>query len=160
MKDYFSDSSEQYSLSVYEGDNKAVQTTQDSHADQNPIPVPTSVGSELGAALLMSVPEMIKETIRCFTDYAKCKQHEETERKRITAQLKAIEYQINAQKEVYLKELEIRYEERNRLYSMAEKSQEKALVDGDKEMLKICYNLILNVYNSGANDVNALKLLK
>jgi hypothetical protein len=47
----------------------------------------------------------------------------------------------------YLKELENQYEERKRLYDLAEKTQERALELGDKEMLQLCYNLILNVYN-------------
>jgi len=67
--------------------------------------------------------------------------------------LRAIEYQIDAQKQVYLKELDKQYEERNRLYDMAEKVQEKALELGDKEMLKICYNLILNVYNKPTGSI-------
>lgn len=132
MKDYFSDLPQQY-----DGQNEPAPRP------SAQMPIPTSPE----AAIVMGVLDISKEAIRCFTEYAKCKEHEKTERKRIAATLKAIEYQIDAQKEVYLKKLDKQYEERNRLYDVAEKAQEKALELGDKEMLKICYNFILNVYN-------------
>ena len=59
----------------------------------------------------MGLLDITKETIRCFTEYAKCKEHEETERKRISYALRAIIYQIDAQKETYLKYLDKTYEE-------------------------------------------------
>ncbi len=135
MKDYFSNLPQQYNSSSDERKNKP--------APSAPIPAPTSPEE----AVIMGVTDITKEAIRCFTDYAKCKEHEKTERKRIAATLRAIEYQIDAQKEVYLKELDKHYEERSRLYSVAEKAQEKALSTGDKEILQLCYNLILNVYD-------------
>lgn len=147
MKDYFSNLPQQYN-SVSNGiGGKPVPPSQPS----DPMPIFTSPE----VAIVMDVVDITKETIRCFTDYAKCKEHEKTKRKRIVAILRAIEYQIDAQKEVYLKELDKQYEERNRLYSMAEKIQEKALDIGDNEMLQLCYNLILNVYNKpvGSNGV-------
>lgn len=145
MKDYFSNLPQKYNTSQDDGQDKPAPSPQPSST----MPIPTS----LEAAVLMGVIDITKETIRCFTEYAKCKEHEKTERKRIAATLRAIEYQIDAQKEVYLKEMDKQFEERNRLYEMAEKAQEKALDLGDKEMLKICYNLILNVYNkpTGSN---------
>lgn len=139
MKDYFSNLPQQYNSSSNENNSKPATPSQPS----SPMHIPTPPD----VTVLMSVVDITKETIHCFTDYAKCKEHEKTERKRITATLKAIEYQIDAQREVYIKELDKQYEERNRLYSMAEKAQEKALSIGDKEMLQLCYNLILNVYN-------------
>lgn len=135
MKDYFSDLPQQYNLSQVDGQNKSAPSSQTS----SPMSIPTSPEGV--------VFDITKETIRCFTEYAKCKEHEKTERKRIAATLRAIEYQIDEQKQVYLKELDKQYEERNRLYNMVEEAQKKALELGDKEMLKMCYNLILNVYN-------------
>ena len=114
---------------------------------QQPAPTPAPIPMTPETAVIMGVVDITKETIHCFTEYAKCREHEKTERKRITATLRAIQYQIDAQKEEYLKELENQYEERKRLYDLAEKTQEKALELGDKEMLQLCYNLILNVYN-------------
>ena len=143
MKDYFSNLPQQYNSSSNEGENKLPNPQ-----PSNPIPIPTSPGT----AAIMGMADVIKETINCFTDYCKCKEHEKTERKRIVATLKAIEYQINAQKEIYLKELDKQYEERNKLYCMAEKVQEKALSTGDKEMLQLCYNFILNVYNKPVKE--------
>lgn len=139
MKDYFSDLPLNYNSSSNNEDNKVPVP----NIPSTPTPIP--VAPE--AAVIMGVVDITKETIRCFTEYAKCKEHEKTERKRIAATLRAIQYQIDAQKEVYLKELDKNYEERNKLYDMAEKTQEYALRSGDKEMLQICYNFILGVYN-------------
>ena len=100
-----------------------------------------------------------KESIRCFTEYAKCKEYEETERKRISANLKVVQIQIEAQKEAYLKALEKNFEERNRLYDLAEKAQEKALENGDKDMLQLCYNFILNVYTRQIGEEERRMLL-
>jgi len=137
MKDYFSDSSQKHDISRTDRTQQLASSPQLSM----PIPVPPQT------AAIMGVIDITKEAIRCFTEYAKCKEHEKTERKRIAATLRAIEYQIDAQKEVYLKEMSMQYEERKRLYDMAEKAQEMALELNDIEMLKTCYNMILNVYN-------------
>lgn len=137
MKDYFSDSPQKHDISQT---NRTQQIASSSQLSM-PIPLPPQ------AAAVIGVIDITKEAIRCFTEYAKCKEHEKTERKRIAATLRAIEYQIDAQKEVYLKEMSMQYEERKRLYDMAEKAQEVALELNDIEMLKTCYNMILNVYN-------------
>ena len=101
-------------------------------------------------AMTMELLDITKETMRCFTDYAKCKEHEKTERKRILATLKAIELQINSQKEAFLKMLDKHYEERNKLYALAEDVMQKALMENDKELLLYCCNFILNIYNGNA----------
>lgn len=141
MKDFFSDLPQQY-----QEYNELNNDEQDKSIPSfnSSVSIPTSKASEVE---IMGIMDITKETIRCFTDYAKCKEHEKTERKRIANTLRAIEYQIDAQKEVYIKELDKQYDERIMLYNMAEKVQEKALSLCDKEMLKLCYNLILNVYN-------------
>lgn len=148
MKDYFVDLSknnEEYSIK----NSLDISTS-------NATPVPISMTS--GVDVVVGVLDLAKESIRCFTEYSKCKEHEITERKKINATLRAIQYQIDAQKEVYLKELERNFEERNRLYDMAEKTQERALALGDIEMLKICYNYILNVYNAPYSTKGSMML--
>lgn len=140
MKDYFSDV-QPTSLSVNDRENAPVNPT------QTAAPIPTSLEEIAISGAMNAIGDILKESIRCFTDYAKCKEHEKTERERITATLEAIEYQIDAQKEVYLKELDKQYEERNRLYEAVERAQNVALSIGDKEMLKICLNCMLNIYN-------------
>lgn len=141
MKDYFSDLSKQNNVQKNNEEDMLAVYPQSS----------TSLPTSTEAFILNGAFDITKETIRCFTEYAKCKEIEKTERKRITAKLQAIEYQISVQKEVYLKSLDKHYEERNRLYDLAEKTQERALEIGDKEMLKICYNLILNIYNKSVD---------
>lgn len=148
MKDYFSDLLPQNKSSYNDIENNPASSN-------NSMPIPSSPEG----TLIMGVMDITKETIRCFTDYAKCKEHEKTERKRIAATLRALEYKIDAQKELYLKELDKQYEERNRLYTMAEKAQEKALNTGDTEMLQLCYNLILNVYDKPFNTSGNMKSL-
>lgn len=144
MKDFFSDLPIQNNNEGGELINPP--SNPQTPAPGNPgVPAPMPVTPE--AAVIMGVADITKESIRCFTEYSKCKEQEITERKRINATLKTVKYQIDAQKEVYLHELEKNYEERNRLYDMAEKAQQKALELGDKEMLQLCYNMILNVYS-------------
>ena len=118
---------------------------------------PMSVTPETAA--IMGVVEITKESIRCFTEYAKCKEHEITERKRINAALKAVKYQIDAQKELYLHELEKNYEERNRLYDIAEEAHKRALEVGDKEMLMASYSFMLDVYSKPSGHANGVPSL-
>lgn len=103
-------------------------------------------------AIVGGIVEITKEVIQCGTDYFKCTEHEKTERKRIASTLKAIVHQIDAQKEIYLKDLEKKYEERNRLYDIALEIQKRALELEDLEMLKISCNFMLIVYN-GSTDL-------
>ena len=156
MKDFFAD------LSIQNNNVGAEISTPPSNP-QTPAPgnsgIPTPMPVTPEAAAIMGVVEITKESIRCFTEYAKCKEHEITERKRINAALKAVKYQIDAQKEVYLHELEKNYEERNRLYDMAEIAQQRALELGDKEMLQLCYNMILNVYSKPVGNTGGMPSL-
>lgn len=104
---------------------------------------------ELMKAAMKTWADVTTTTIQCFTDYLKCWQHEKTERKRIMACLEAVKYRIDAQKEVYIAELNKNYAERERLYNLAEKVINKALEHNDQDMLRLTYNFILNVYNNG-----------
>lgn len=130
-----------------QAENRSLAAIESQAQSPSPVPTPAPIPTSPEAMVISGVIDLTKEAMRCFTSYLACKEHEITERKRITAMLRAVEYQIDAQKEVYLKELDKKFEERNRLYDMAEKAQELALELGDKEMLQMCYNLILNVYN-------------
>ena len=104
---------------------------------------------ELIKAAMKTWADVTTTAIKCFTDYLECRQHEETERNRIMACLEAVKYRIDAQKEVYIAELNKKYEERNRLYDLAEKVISKAEERNDQEMIRTTYNFILNVYNNG-----------
>ena len=73
---------------------------------------------ELMKAAMKTWADVTTTAIKCFTDYLECRQHEETERNRIMACLEAVKYRIDAQKEVYIAELNKKYEERNRLYDL------------------------------------------
>lgn len=155
MKDFFSDLPKSNNKMNGKIDNSNLQSPVlgNQCGGKTPIPVTQDVTIAIG------VIDITKESIRCFTEYAKCREHEITERKRISATLKAVQYQIDAQKEVYLKKLEKDFEERNRLYDMAEKTLEIALELGDKEMLQICYNLILDVYTKPYGDSSGMSFI-
>lgn len=100
--------------------------------------------------IVETVIGIARESMMCFTDYLKCKQHEATERQRIKATLSAINAKISAQKEVYIKTIETNYAERKELYSRADKVMKYALEMHDMEMVKCSYNYLLNIY-AGAN---------
>ena len=137
MKDYFSNLPQKFDKITDVAKTENTRTVAAVPVSTNP-------------AMTMELLEITKETMRCFTDYAKCKEHEKTERKRILATLKAIELQINSQKEAFLKMLDKHYEERNKLYALAEDVMQKALMENDKELLLYCCNFILNIYNGNA----------
>lgn len=145
MKDYFSD----LSISRSTAEKPMVNpSSQGSSPSNSPAVIPATPET----AIAMGVIDITKESIRCFTDYMKCREHEKTERKRIAAALRAVQYQIDAQKEVYLKKLEGDARERKDLYEKANEALQVALEKNDKEMLQITYNFILNVYNGGLNS--------
>lgn len=164
MKNYFSHLSLS-SIDVSKYNNYALSSSDPAPMTTSPVPTsptpqsPQPMHAPPEALLIASGLDIIKDSIRCFTEYKMCQEHEKTERKRITATLKAITYQIDANKEVYLKEMEKRFEERNKLYDLAHEAQKKALELEDKEMLVICYNLILNVYNKSLTSGSMIDLL-
>lgn len=112
-------------------------------APQIPVPVPSTPEAVVVGAMV----DIAKESMRCFTDYLKCKEHEVTERIRIKAALSAITEKINAQKEMYIKTIETNYTERKELYNKADQALKYAVEMHDLDMLKCTYNYILSVYN-------------
>lgn len=117
----------------------------------------TAVPVSASPAIPLELVDITKETMRCFTDYAKCKEHEKTERKRILATLKAIELQIDFQKEAFLKILDKHYEERSKLYALVQDGLQKALMEKDTEVLKVCCDFITTIYNSNGS-INPKKM--
>ena len=97
-------------------------------------------------AVVNGAIDVTKHAIQCLTEYMECKEHEKTERKRIVAELKATIHRIDAQKEVCLQLLNYEHEEKMHLYSLLEESQRKALEIGDHEMLRMCYDVLLQIY--------------
>lgn len=93
--------------------------------DENILPIQQSNSKSISVSSeqpnINFMIDIIKDTISCFTDYLKCKENEITERKRIAANLQAIEYRIDAQKEIYLEELKMSFAERNKIYDIAKK---------------------------------------
>lgn len=155
MKDYFGSSEEtDNSLTVF--------------SESTPVPVPEpgppSPGqSGPGQPVSMPIPgspeamiasmavELVETSIKCFTDYQMCKEHEETERRHIAAELKVALTKIEAAKELYKDIIIGTFAEREGLYDKAMKTVDIALERNDLEMLKVAYNLILNVYEKAPN---------
>lgn len=90
--------------------------------------------------------DVTKEAMHCFKEYAMSREQEITERKRIRAQLQAITCVINANKEICLKEIETKAEERKQLYHAVEGVIDKASKESDIEMLKVALDFMLTVY--------------
>lgn len=135
MKDYFNGQSKNY-LSV--------------EKDKNDKPADMAQES-IEALVIGEAFGVIKEGINCLTEYAKCREHEITERRRISAQLRAVNNLIAANKEIYLKTIEEQFKERRERYEIADEVIKKALEYKDKEMIRDAYNFILNIYH-GAPD--------
>lgn len=116
-----------------------------------PVPVPTDPDT----AALLIVGELVETVTVCFTDYAKCHDHEITERQRISACLTAATKQIEAKKAISMEIINRSFNERKDLYDRAQKTMDLALERGDIEMLKAAQNFILQVYQ-GSPDAGRL----
>lgn len=142
MKDYFSSSETSKDLIPYSEPGVPA-----ARAEAIPLPIPG--GPE---AMLVGVAvELVETTIKCFTDYLMCREHEETARRGIAAQLEATLAQIEATKEKHKDIIERSFNERSSLYDKALKTIDHALELNDIEMLKVAYNFILNVYEKAPN---------
>lgn len=118
---------------------------------QSPAAGPGSMATPPELIVANAILDVAKESMRCFTDYIKCREHEITERERIRACLNAVVEKINAQKDMYIKTIETNYTERKELYAKADAVLQKALEIQDMEMLKCTYNYILTVYNGAGS---------
>lgn len=157
MRDFFDDSSFKSNNLVNVKSVSKAEQDYPAQSQPQPIPTPTVMPMSPEAAGLFVVADIVKESIVCFTDYMKCREHEITERKRINACLKAVMHQIDANKEVYLKTMEMQFEERKQLYSLANGALELAKKNNDSEMMKLAFNYLLNIYQFSVeqNDATA-----
>jgi len=103
------------------------------------------------AAIISLAAELVETSLKCFTEYQMCKAREETERKRIAAELKIVLGRIEATKELYKDIIERSFNERQGLYKKALKAVDLALEINDIDMLKASYNFILGVYEKAPN---------
>ena len=82
-----------------------------------------------------------------------CKEHEETERRYIAAELEVALTKIEVAKELYRDIIIGSFAEREGLYDKAMKTVDLALEKNDLEMLKVAYNFILNVYEKAPSII-------
>ena len=136
-------------MTEYLSDNNLIKKSDLSDVSEQELNISPEV------AIIDEVGDIIKESIKCLNDYAKCKAHEVTERQRINSCLRAINHQIDANKEVCLKYIESRFEERKKIYSMVEACITSAIKNNDNVMLENTYKFILNIYN-GSPDISTI----
>lgn len=114
------------------------------------------INASVSASAISAVTEIYKETVLCLTDYMKCREHEITERARISACLSAIVEKISADKEMYIKTLETNFNERKLLYDKVNETISVANAHSDTEMLKLAYNFMLTVFQGGIQSTNMI----
>lgn len=112
------------------------------------------VNADPQTAAINAVADIYKESIRCFNDYAKCKEYEITKREQICASLSAVIKKINANKEIYLKTLETNFAERKMLYDKTDETIKKATETNNLEMLRTAYDYMLTVFREGNKIIN------
>ncbi len=145
MRDYFGSSGGiDHSLVVF---NESALVP----AQGPPVPMPMP-GSPETIIAGMAV-ELVETSIKCFTDYQMCKEHEETERRYIAAELEVALTKIEVAKELYRDIIIGSFAEREGLYDKAMKTVDLALEKNDLEMLKVAYNFILNVYEKAPSII-------
>lgn len=147
MKDYFEDINTKEIITT-QNDLFAVNNKcEDKHQEIEPEFQPPKIYTSTESAIVGEISKIIQETIKCYTDYAKCREIEITERQRIKAQLKAYVSQIEARKSEVLNYIEAKNEHILSLIEMAKQVilQTKTPVSDDTEFLKLTYNLILNL---------------
>ena len=158
MKDYFSDINTTNDLAPFkEVAQEHTEYSADLSVSGLYVSEPDVVmeGMELGLNLnaaggeemiIPLVTGIVKELGMCVVEYKKCKMHEETERKRINAQLKAVIAQIEAEKEKFMAELERDRIESEKVYKCAEELRDIGIETNDKDLLKYAGNLMLQTY--------------
>lgn len=132
------------------------QVTQASGEDSDSNNSPVSVSQTPEQMMVGIITDIAKESIKCFTDYQKCKEQEKTERIRIRGQLKAILRKIDADKEMFIHVVNSQFEEREQLYKRMDKMIELALKLEDIETLKYCYEYNMIIYQGAANPLEKL----
>ena len=142
MKDYFSSLGADNTMMAVDKSVPVPPESGPAYYDSAPLPIPGSPE----AMVIGVVTELIDTSIKCFTEYQMCKQHEETERRHIAAELRATLVKIETAKELYKDIIIGSFAEREGLYNRAMKSVDLALKLNDLEMLKTSYNFILSVY--------------
>ncbi|OAA86347.1 hypothetical protein [Clostridium coskatii] len=98
------------------------------------------------------IEQLVKYAIDSVTDYMKCKQYEQTERKRIQSCLQAITDQINSNRIKFDQYMKASFAERERLYSRVDKFLNYAIETGDSEFAKLSLNVMLQIYNKNPMD--------
>jgi signal transduction protein with GAF and PtsI domain len=125
-------------------------------------PQQNSLVTKAGAAaipteiLVGGALDIVKESIRCFTDYMKCREQEESERRRIAAQLRAINNAIDAQRESYFETLEKNHANVMEAYKMGNEVIKEAFKTGQMEMVKETYQFIIAISSVTGNQTSAI----
>jgi len=106
-------------------------------------------------AIIEKTIDVIKETTRCFTEYSQCKEREKSERKKISAQLRAYLKKVDAIKEIEWGEIRLTQEETMKLLDTANRALEIAKQNGDSRIVKMTFEFI-NVTLNKVGYVNQI----
>lgn len=98
-------------------------------------------------AIIEKTIDVVKETTRCFTEYSQCKEREKSERKKISAQLRAYLKKVDAIKEVELAKIRFTHEERMKLLDAANSALEIAKQNGDTRIVRMTFEFINETLN-------------
>ncbi len=107
----------------------------------------TATSTNMEEIIIEKSIEVIKETTRCFTEYSECREREKSERKRISAQLRAYLKKVDAIREVELEKIKFTHEERMSLLNAADKALEIAKQNGDVRIVKMTFEFINETLN-------------
>ncbi|MCD8503249.1 MAG: hypothetical protein LRY71_18330 [Bacillaceae bacterium] len=115
-----------------------------------------ATGTIPATVLAGSAVAIIKESIRCLTDYSKCREQEITERKRIAQQLKGFTEAIKAHKEFFTDSLANNQIKMEQAYDLANKVMKEALEQGNTEMVKETFNFIIAISQESAKEAEQI----
>lgn len=93
------------------------------------------------------ISKVVSKAIDAAADYAKEREFQKTERKRIRACLEAVTKQIESNRIKFEQYMESSFAEREKLYKRVDSMLNRAVEIGDIEMGKLALNFMLNVYN-------------
>ncbi len=133
--------------------------------DKLPVPqepnLPQGSGVPANSELVLvdAAVDLAKEAMICFERYAECREHEITERQRISAQLTYLREQINSAKEISIHLIDKSFEEREKLYSKMDMALAVATKLGDLPMMKLCMDYIKDIYMSAPDTTGIVNNL-
>lgn len=106
--------------------------------------------------IIAEAGKIVNELIVTYGRYKETQEKEKTERIRIRATLLALTKKIESETQIFQLFLEKRFEERHRLYDMAENLMKLGMKEKDSDLINSAINLIKFTYCEDPLNGNAL----